>query len=261
MKKIFICGCGHSGTTLMTAMLGAHPQIFSIYVETRVFMKAHKGEAGIRAFFDKWESSEEIGSADYLCEKTPQHIRRLDLIRRIYPDATIITPIRDARDVTLSIKLRKELLEEGITHWLKDNTIIRDRMENEKDIVPYRYEDLIDDPQAILTMLCEKIGVAFDPKMLEYHKDERDWWRAERRDEVESLYKSGEPIAGDKHRELRNWQLHQPILDRRARWRTGLTEDEVAEIEERCGELMQYFHYTLSRDEKPTDETAQVAAS
>lgn len=263
MKKIFICGCGHSGTSLMTAMLGAHSRIYSIYEETRIFSRLDTpaAEKDVTEFFAKWEASPEVGGKDHICEKTPRHIRHLAFIRRMYPDATIITPVRDARDVALSMKLRRETVEEGIWRWTRDNGIIRKRMNNQKDIVPYRYEDLIADPTAVLTMLCEKIGVDFEPAMLEYYKDERTWDKGAARTEVDSLYNSGELISGKKHRELRNWQVHQPLLDRRELWRTGLTPEEAAEVEERCGKLMAYFNYPLSRDEEAPDAPVQVQAN
>ena len=35
---VFVIGCGHTGTTLIAAMLGAHPSIYSIPKETRALV-------------------------------------------------------------------------------------------------------------------------------------------------------------------------------------------------------------------------------
>ena len=36
---IFVCGCGHSGTSLLAAMLGSHKDIYAINVETYCFTR------------------------------------------------------------------------------------------------------------------------------------------------------------------------------------------------------------------------------
>jgi hypothetical protein len=39
MRPVFIVGCGHSGTTLLTAMLDSHPQMHAYPGESNVFLR------------------------------------------------------------------------------------------------------------------------------------------------------------------------------------------------------------------------------
>lgn len=232
---ILVCGSGHSGTSLITAMLGSHPRIFAINFETRVFARNDDPE-GVNAFLAEWRLEAARARCDYLCEKTPAHIFRLPLIREVDPAAPIIVPIRDPRDVALSFKKRMDSLEKGIVHWKSANALVRKRAEQVGDLLTFRYEDLIGDPLRTLERICEAIGLEFSDAMLQFHEDEREWFRATERRETAGAH-------GADHRDLRNWQIHQPIMDNRGKWRAGLTSEEVGQVESECAGLMAYFGY------------------
>jgi protein O-GlcNAc transferase len=236
LPMIFLCGCPHSGTSLLTAMVGAHPAVYSIPVETAVFSK-EKPEAEIREVFAKYVPEAKAKGASYICEKTPNHLKRIGAMHEMFPDAPIVVIVRDARDVSASLRERDGDLEYGAKRWISFNRIAQQAQKSgSPPIHVLRYEDLVADPQAELQKMCDYIGIPFDPAMLEYYKDEREWNHAKGRAETDGKW-------GDNHRNLRNWQVHQPVMDRREKWREKLNAEEVALVEERCGALMDYFGY------------------
>lgn len=231
---IFICGCGHSGTTLLTAMLGAHKDIYSITEETRIFIKDGLSDSDIRRFFlENHAAKATQDGARFLCEKTPMHIHHLHRMRSVFPGASIIIPVRDPRDVALSIKTRTGDLKFGYERWLRDNAVVlREREQNTGDTFIFRYEDFMDDVQGTLVRICDHVGIPYDPAMMEYHQEKRTWFSDQ----------TWTGAAGE-HVKLRNWQVNQPIMERRGRWRDLLTADEITAIEGATKDMMTAFGY------------------
>jgi hypothetical protein len=243
LKMIFVCGCGHSGTSLIAAMLGAHQSIYAINEETYLFAAKNinsmnlSGSEIMRIFSEKYFPAARLKRASFVCEKTPIHVYYLNRMRSVFPGSSIFIPVRDPRDVALSIKLRTGNLREGYLRWLNDNAVVAKEIAvRSKDIFVFRYEDFIADPIAHLKRVCAHIPIGYDQNMLQYHRDPRPWFGA--------IGATGEQSpTPDKHVEFRNWQIKQPILDRRGRWKTLLTKDEVAEVEGACSNMMKIFGY------------------
>jgi len=222
----FVCGCGHSGTTLVAAMLGAHPSVYAIPHETSAFINSDVDAA--RALFQREYLPAALGNgATLLCEKTPLHVRRLPVVRKAFPGARIVVLVRDARDVTASIKERLGSLDEAILRWNRDNVIVRHEVERGRpDLIVVFYEELIAAPEKTLMAISAHVGVDYQPVMLEFHKDAREWF-----------------AGNDAHLRFRNWQIHQPLTDRRGRWVTILSEAEASRVEQECRALMSFFGY------------------
>lgn len=236
-KMIFVCGCGHSGTSLITAMLGAHPQIYAIPEETGWFARLKLSDTEvIRAVTERYVPDAKKKKAAYICEKTPTHLHHMARIQAIFPTASIVIPVRDPRDVALSIKLRTEDLKAGYERWLRDNAVVRDALVTGKAVFTFKYEDLIENPQHMLSRVCTHIGITYSASMLNYHHDTRSWFGSK------TAPTSDVPDAKD-HVELRNWQIKQPIMERRGRWKSLLSQDEIVEVEAACSDLMMYFGY------------------
>jgi len=238
---IFVCGCGHSGTSLITAMLGAHSRIYSIPTETQIFMRPHLSDADIRnEMVSEYMPFVAAKGADRLCEKTPSHLHYIARIREVFETARIVIPVRDPRDVALSIKLRTGDLKLGYERWIRDNTIVLRQLESQaEDTLIFRYEDLIDDLEATLRQVCAHVGVDYETEMLQYHRDQRAWFGSEPNIPVQA------PDAKD-HVNLRNWQIKQPVMDRRGRWKSHLSPDEISTVQAACESLMSALGYDPS---------------
>jgi len=159
--KVIIGGCGRSGTTLMLSVLGAHSQVFAIPEETHAFYPYPWKPNRILSYlktrnFNVW------------CEKTPKNILVYDkILDRLGENTRIINMIRDGRDVITSQHpngKNKYCVDED--RWINDNSLDY----KDKRILNVKFEELITHPKAILTSICNHIGLEFEESLLQYHR-------------------------------------------------------------------------------------------
>ncbi|MER8378932.1 sulfotransferase [Mesorhizobium sp. M1399] len=228
MRTGFICGCGHSGTTLIATILAAHPDVYLPFQETNVFFKWTP-----LAMFRYWKLKRAARGAGktLLLEKTPRHIRRVGRIRRLVPGARFVMPVRDGRDVVASLAKRLGDPTEALDRWIGDNALVLAE-QGQPDVLIYRYEDLVEDPAKIVERICGFLNLPFSPDLLDYHRKPQQW------------FKPAEVEVEKQHTALRNQQVNQPIYDGRGRWKTDLGQQELTELTEGRGKpLMQAFGY------------------
>jgi len=117
-KPIFIVGCGHSGTSIILALLDAHSKLYAIPYESYLFCKFDSKVDDTEILFKlaEWQKETLKKEKKRFVEKTPAHIHRMGKILRICPDAKIICMLRDGRDVACSFKARGSF-SEGIRRW------------------------------------------------------------------------------------------------------------------------------------------------
>lgn len=127
-----------------------------------------------------------------ISEKTPANIAVAGLLLELFPDSRFVHVLRDGRDMLLSHKKVKArfIAEKGAAaqpwlhdfdqkvltgHW-KANVEQARQIEQHKDesirqrFLTLRYEDLVARPVEKIQELCEHIGVAPDPLMLNPEK-------------------------------------------------------------------------------------------
>ena len=101
---VFVVGCGHSGTSLMTRMLGAHSRLWNYPGETGMLEKGSLARA--RAIGnDLQRQATEAGKARWV-EKTPDHVYRIQDAFDSFTDAHVVVMVRDGRDVVASLLKR-----------------------------------------------------------------------------------------------------------------------------------------------------------
>ncbi|MER2508730.1 MAG: sulfotransferase [Amaricoccus sp.] len=228
----FICGCGHSGTSLLANMFASHPALYIPLIETNCFLV----RAEARSRWKALRAEARASKLEHFAEKTPRHVRRISLIRRLVPDARFILMVRDGRDVAASFIRRKGSAEIGARRWLADNRLVRAE-EGAPDVFVLRYEDLIADPEGALRGICEFTGFDFASEMLRFHETERLWFG------VPEL-RRGTGEDGVQHALLRNWQINQPIFDGRGSWRDLLGPEDLALFDEdEARQMLAYFGY------------------
>ena len=233
-RFIFICGCGHSGTSLLANMFASHPEVFIPLRETETFLSAETAEAEWANLRQEAEASGKL----YLAEKTPRHIHAIDLIRDHVPGAKFVVMMRDGRDVAASFIKRFNSAERGRNRWVRDNQAVLPHL-GDGDIHLQKYEDLIDDPDGALREICRFLEIGFAPEMLRFHETSRLWFGV-------GDGARGDGSNGIEHRKLRNWQINQPMFDGRGTWRDLLAEDDIAEFRSPPeSDLLSRFGYAI----------------
>lgn len=101
-------------------------------------------------------------------DKSPSYVNHLALIGRLYPGARVVHIIRDVRDQCASMRLAwgKHVLRaaqdwvDGVASARADGAALGARY------LEVRYEDLLDDVEAILRRICHHLDLNFESQML-----------------------------------------------------------------------------------------------
>lgn len=229
--SIHVCGCGHSGTSILTRLVGEHSRIHPIAGETGVAKKERYGH--YRLALDQFWRGTEAARADLWVEKTPKPVRHLGFILGAAPSSRILLICRHPLDTVASLKRRYGRLGKGLRRWTQDNgRVLRWRSHPRTLLV--RYEDLVESPRACLEEVMTFVGLRFEPRQLSYHQQPVRWYgQAE-----------AEP-AEPSHVNLRNHQINQPLFDNRGSYRQHLTAAEIARVRQSCSRLAGALGYSL----------------
>lgn len=233
-KPIFIVGCGHSGTSILLAILGDHPSFHPIPQESNLFMKS---DHETRSTLCQWDREcREAGKKRWI-EKTPTHIFQIGKLSLYRPESQFIIMLRDGRDVVCSLKARipNALFSTMVDRWIYDN-LAGLQYWNNSMVKVVRYENLVANPQEILKDVCEFLQEEYTPSMLDYHKTPRFWYS-------DKIQEPETHIGQDVHTQLRNWQINQPIFDGRGKWKTEMTEEEKAIFKDKAQKYLEQFGY------------------
>ena len=246
----FICGSGHSGTSLIANILAGHDDVWMPLYETGLFLRR---QVNLTYKHQKWRLSALRARRRVILEKTPRHIHVLNTIRKHVPRPRFLIMVRDGRDVAASMERRFGEVRVGIDRWIEDNTFALAERDAE-DVMICRYEDFIESPEAALQRICAFFDLPYTPALLDYHKQPRLWFR------VQEL-KQGSDRGHKDQRAHRNWQINQPLFDGRNRWQGELDAKSVAELTSGRGQqLMEAFGYIepiqLSPAAIPSDQAA-----
>jgi hypothetical protein len=191
-KFVAIVGLPRSGTTLLAALLDAHPRVCLYYEPWNASPKGRPPVLATPDAFAKWMGRRfhiRIGPRErvtgfkettILPDSTAWATATIDAIARVCP-MHVVWIFRDPMLCLLS-KI------EGARKWwgYPDSAVTRDSVlgylrETEASLralesvatrhrgLLVRYESLVADPVATLTDLMSGIGEAFDPAQLEYH--------------------------------------------------------------------------------------------
>jgi LPS sulfotransferase NodH len=117
-------------------------------------------------------------------EKTPAHLQCIDLIEKLIPDAKFVHLTRNGADVVASLYEVAQHnhasgwkepgdIDKCVDRWLDSMAITR-RTLSEPESAPQhtlvQYEQLVANPQPVLTQLCEFLGLAFEESMLQEYQ-------------------------------------------------------------------------------------------
>jgi hypothetical protein len=221
-RPIFIVGLARSGTSMLQVAFAQHPTMFDIancretfiflrprqpYVDpihfpTRAYLKGRPNLMALREWIEPYEEEfGELSEADSIraffyfagnsvypgrhpLEKTPGHLRKLELIFEIFPRAKILVCSRDPVDVMASYRKRLAKaqsdgeppektgwLDKGVDEMIgvfeRFTKLVNDAIPaHGKDMFMAPYDWLIDSPKESIQTICQFAGMEFVPTMI-----------------------------------------------------------------------------------------------
>ncbi|MCE7992576.1 MAG: sulfotransferase [Roseivirga sp.] len=174
---IIICGCPRSGTTLLLAILAAHPEIQGIQAETRVFKRWSYSSR----MLNRWYHNLLIfchlikfpikKTARRWAEKTPQNVQYIEeILNEFKTSVKIIHIVRDGRDVItsrhptqpdrffVSPEQWAEIVSKGL-RWI-----------DHPQVLTIQYENLVQAYDTTVNEVMSFLGLNVSEEIAEYHK-------------------------------------------------------------------------------------------
>jgi len=112
-------------------------------------------------------------------DKTPFYAMHLTMLAALYPYARLIHIIRDPRDVACSSHHAwKKSFFRSAVDWrdaIRAVWAFRDDPNRSWPLIEVRYEDLIEDPEPVLTEVCRFCGIDFHSDMLTLERSAETW--------------------------------------------------------------------------------------
>jgi hypothetical protein len=223
-QPIFILGFPRSGTTMIEQTLSAHPMIAAgdelpvineltgllprmfdsplVYPDALAELWMGDRLEGLDNLRDYYlQRARQLGAlrkgATWFTDKMPLNETHLGLIGLIFPKAPILHVVRHPLDVVLSV------FSNHLTHGFycaydlmsiaRHFVLVMDLVEHyrrEMDLryLRVRYEDVIDDQEALVRKMLDFVGLAFDPRCLAFHENRRYARTASYAQVTEKLY-------------------------------------------------------------------------
>jgi hypothetical protein len=182
-------------------------------------------------------------------DKTPTYTDFITAISAVLPEAYFIHVIRDGRAVAasrrhLSFGPGPDIVSQA-RDWGRKIRNARFQANLCPQYMEIRYEELVYDPESVLRNICFRIGLTYDPAMVEYQTaaetrlaEFRDWQLA-----------SGDVISAGKYRREIHQRTLTPLDPHRVdHWRHVLQPADVAAFEMEEGPLLRELGYSLCTD-------------
>lgn len=214
---LLICGCGHTGSSILARILGSNSSIFFIPKESGMFLaNRHYIRSSLLSDFC---SAAEAENKSLILEKTPRHIWHVDYVRNNYLNTKFILTTRDGRDVIASLFERYGDFNAALIRY-KDDSIMTLRQLSRPDTILVRYEEFVGNPNKVLDALCSFVGVKFEKGMLDYYKTPIAW----------NIDANSDQEIINKHDFLRNQQVNSRLEMKSIKWTERLPVEFHSEL-------------------------------
>jgi hypothetical protein len=225
VRPVFVIGCGHTGTTLLTARLGNHPAITVIPKETSWFIPTRLLWLSRQYFRRELDRCAQQGKS-LLVEKTPKHVHCVERIGKLMPDARFIFMTRNPLDTVASLKKRFGSFEFALDRWLIDNAPAV-ALKPSPAVMFVRYEDFVTDPHAQAERIAAFLQIPVHEAVAEGGATAYD----------------AQAFAKHPNMRLRQQQVKYSIKARVNTYAEVLDESEISEVRTRCACLMAELGY------------------
>jgi len=271
-KVIFICGAGHSGSTLLGMILGSHSHCF------------YAGEASKTSYFQRpetpirkrmckfcgfncpvWSKLDLSKSLDIYTQimtithkpvviDSTKRIRWLQekiaqvLAQDICPYLIFIQ--RDGRAVVNS-RIRKspsQDITEIITEWVNKITATKELFTTSAlQKIKIHYEELATNPVPVINHLCDFLELPYEPPMLNYYLHEHHPLGGNSGTQSLVLKAQNQdftsPLIYKLAKQEDYYQEHPPDIKLDLRWQTELSEEAIALFSTIAGEVNQPYQW------------------
>ncbi len=199
--------------------------------------RLHEGMATSEAIAAIFETYAERQRKPRWGDKTPLYMQQLPLLERLFPDAIWVHLVRDGRDAALSFLE----LPEGFSGktWALPHTVRQFAARWRTEILAarrlgrhagsryleLRYEDLVDEPERNLRLVCEHASLTWEPVMLDHTR----------------------PSDTAHMPEHRN--LAQPPTPGLRDWRSQMSREDALAFEQVAGDVLRSSGYELLEPE------------
>ena len=249
-KWVFLVGCYNSGTTLLSKILGTHPQIDALPVEgqylTDQFPSDH--EIGLSRMWTQREDLYRLtekdtgpdanrikrewgmrlsGARQIILEKTPANAARTRWLQENFENAHFVGIVRNGYASSEGIvrKARPIHSKDGWTirqaahQWARSNEILISDSNHLSNFIWSKYEDLTESPEKEISRILEFLGIT-DSKSIDVSS---------------------------------NWSVHernQKIKNMNDASIRRLSSEQIEAINETAGKMLEYFNYHLLSPDK-----------
>jgi hypothetical protein len=143
--------------------------------------------------------------------------------------------MRDGRDVAVSIRRRRGILNAGLELWLDAANAVR-HWKNDNRLKIVRYENLIESPEKCIEEILAFLKMEGEPEKL-LRTDVYVEFRGGVKDADQEL-----PVNNE-HLMRRREQINQDIYDDRGRWITEMTDDDKDYVRRVAGKTLAEWGY------------------
>lgn len=174
-----------------------------------------------------------------IADKDPRSVEYLGLLARLFPDAWVVHVIRDPRDVIASKKVAAwSSGRSPLQHIFANRVQLRMGRRDGRRLFGARYQEvlyerLLADPENVLQTVCSRLGVQYEPNMLEFGRAASD-------------------LVSQSELSWKRETLGPLLADNPGKWRQALSAWETAATERACEEAMSVGRYS------PSDATVSL---
>ena len=193
----------------------------------------------MRCIYGQFMLTKEKPTLKIVVDKNNPFAYHFEKLQTVFPKAKFIFLVRDYRGVFLSRKQKKVFYKSQDPYisglmWKMTNQKIFDNLP-EKLIV--RYEDLVEQPEKVLSRICDYLDISYKDSMLDYEGN---------------LDNMMQQVDDKKTREMMRFigaSLFRPIDKKLStKWKEKLNKNEIKTLDSVCQPFAQHFDYTTEYD-------------